>query len=169
MSDFVGNGEEEEDSEFLDAVEGPPVVEDCGKISELSQGVANLSTVDSEDSDQEKGSDEYEDSGHARSIDEALSAKEEGNAHFRDKNYPLALERYSRAIYMCPLEEEHNEQRAIFYGNRSACHSAMSNWDMVVEDCTKAVELHDTYAKVVMRRCQAYEQLEKYDEAILGM
>jgi hypothetical protein len=38
----------------------------------------------------------------------------------------------------------------------------------VVEDCSSALELNNAYLKVLVRRSQALEALEKYDEALSG-
>jgi tetratricopeptide (TPR) repeat protein len=153
---------EEEDIEFLDAVEGPPTSEAApSKISELETAEAESDNADSYNK-------EENDDGHERSIDEALSAKEEGNTYFREKYYHQALEMYTKAIHMCPLGEEFQEQMAVFYGNRAACYSALNDLDMVIADCTHALDLNGSYIKVLMRRCQAFEYQEKYDEAIIG-
>jgi tetratricopeptide (TPR) repeat protein len=40
---------------------------------------------------------------------------------------------------------------------------------LVVDDCSSALELNDTYLKVLVRRSQALESLEKYDEALSDM
>ena len=38
----------------------------------------------------------------------------------------------------------------------------------MIADCSSALELNNAYTKVLMRRCQAFEALEKYDEALAG-
>ena len=43
----------------------------------------------------------------------------------------------------------------------------MSDWDKVVEDTTAAIALDNEYVKALNRRANAYEQLEKYSEALL--
>lgn len=106
------------------------------------------------------------DDSHERSFEEAAKAKAEGNEYFRNKNYDDAAEMYSKAIYFCPLGEEHKEQMSIFYGNRSACYVHMRDHELVIADCTSALDLNCNYTKVLMRRCQAFEALEKYDEAL---
>lgn len=155
MSDLSGSVEED-DFDFLDSVEGPSVAE----------REAPQSTISREKSEVPNSEDNGE--GHERNIEEALSAKEEGNTYFREKYYHQALEMYSKAIDTCPIGEEFQEQMAIFYGNRAACYSALNDLDMVIADCTKSLNLNDKYIKVLMRRCQALESLERYDEAIIG-
>lgn len=44
----------------------------------------------------------------------------------------------------------------------------MEDHALVVADCSSALELNHNYTKVLMRRCQAYEAMERYDEALAG-
>lgn len=37
-----------------------------------------------------------------------------------------------------------------------------------IKECTKALELNPTYMKALVRRAEAHEKLEHYDEAITG-
>ncbi|KAG9872420.1 hypothetical protein KCV05_g23096, partial [Aureobasidium melanogenum] len=55
----------------------------------------------------------------------------------------------------------------VFYSNRAACWNAMSNWERVIEDTTAAVNLDPEYVKALNRRAHAYEQTNKYSEALL--
>lgn len=59
--------------------------------------------------------------------------------------------------------------KATFFGNRAACHQAMGETALVVEDCTDSLECKPGYVKVLNRRCQAYETLKQYDEAVEGL
>lgn len=43
----------------------------------------------------------------------------------------------------------------------------MSNWDKVIEDTTAAINLDSEYVKALNRRANAYQQTEKYSEALL--
>jgi hypothetical protein len=58
--------------------------------------------------------------------------------------------------------------QSVFYGNRSACYACLEDHDLVVADCTSALDLNSNYPKVLMRRCQSFEATEKYDEALAG-
>ena len=42
-------------------------------------------------------------------LNQALSAKEEGNNYYRDKEYDLAIQSYSQAISYCPDNQENKE------------------------------------------------------------
>mmetsp|Transcript_289 Transcript_289/g.523 ORF Transcript_289/g.523 Transcript_289/m.523 type:complete len:240 (-) Transcript_289:95-814(-) len=162
MSSFADN---DDDSAFKDAVEGPDSTGD-GMSPDSPSNATDEATdgVKSEPSLIEL--EKMQDDGHARDIGLAMEAKEKGNTCFREKDYDGAIDNYSQAIYLCPWGDEHKEQMSIFYGNRAACYSAMQEHDHVVTDCSIALELNDTYVKVLMRRAQAYEVQEKYEEAI---
>ena len=43
----------------------------------------------------------------------------------------------------------------------------MSNWDKVIEDTTAAINLDSEYVKALNRRANAYQQTERYSEALL--
>jgi tetratricopeptide (TPR) repeat protein len=104
-----------------------------------------------------------------KDITQALSAKEKGNDYFRCKDYDNAIQCYSTAIEYCPIDKEYEEQLAAFYGNRAAAYAAEDDHDLVVDDCTAALELKPDYTKVLIRRMQAYEKLQKYEEALTGI
>lgn len=75
------------------------------------------------------------------------------------KDYPRAIDLYSQAILCRP--------DPIFYSNRSACYNALSDWDKVIEDTSAALALDPEYVKALNRRANAYEQLERYSDALL--
>jgi tetratricopeptide (TPR) repeat protein len=127
-----------------------------------------------------------------KDLNKALAEKEEGNKYFRERNYEDALQHYSSAIAYCPesiatnseaekgsdseviieigqrLLTESEEVLAACYGNRSATHFALEDYEATVEDCTEALKLKPEYTKVLVRRMQSLEKLERYDEALEG-
>lgn len=54
----------------------------------------------------------------------------------------------------------------MFYGNRAACYMSMKEFELAVEDCSEALQYNTSYVKVLIRRSQASERLEKYEDAI---
>jgi tetratricopeptide (TPR) repeat protein len=78
--------------------------------------------------------------------------KELGNKHIGQKEYEQGLECYTKAI------ELYNKE-PIYYSNRGHCHC--------VNDCNRAIELNANFFRPYYRRMQAYEQLQKYEEAIM--
>jgi tetratricopeptide (TPR) repeat protein len=103
-----------------------------------------------------------------KNIGAANEAKEEGNKYFRVKDYDNAITMYSRAIALCPTDEDDKETLAVFLGNRAAAYYAVDEYDCTIDDCTKSLELNPDYVKVLMRRSQAYEKVSKPEEALAG-
>ena len=101
-----------------------------------------------------------------KDISLALKAKEDGNAFFRDKDYDGAITLYSQAIAYCPCDDENKENMAVFLGNRAAAYFSIEEWSLVVDDCTTALENNANYVKVLHRRLQAYEKLDRVEEAL---
>ncbi|PNY26370.1 Mitochondrial import receptor subunit tom70 [Tolypocladium capitatum] len=89
----------------------------------------------------------------------AAKLKQAGNKAYGDKAYNKAIDLYSKAILCKP--------DPVFYSNRAACHSAMSEWDRVVEDTTAAINMDPEYVKAINRRATAYEHQKKYSEALM--
>ncbi|KAK5987555.1 Mitochondrial import receptor subunit tom70 [Cladobotryum mycophilum] len=85
--------------------------------------------------------------------------KAHGNKAYGDKAYNKAIDLYTKAIICKP--------DPVFYSNRAACYSAMSEWDKVVEDTTAAINMDPEYIKAINRRATAYEHLKLYSEALL--
>ena len=44
----------------------------------------------------------------------------------------------------------------------------MGELELAIEDCTEALSIKSDYIKVLNRRCQAFESLKKYDDALVG-
>jgi len=89
----------------------------------------------------------------------AAKLKAAGNKAYGDKAYNKAIDLYTKAILCKP--------DPVFYSNRAACHSAMSEWDAVIEDTTAAISMDPEYVKAINRRASAYEHQKKYSEALL--
>ncbi|KAG6289866.1 TOM (translocase of outer membrane) complex component [Claviceps purpurea] len=89
----------------------------------------------------------------------AAKLKQAGNRAYGDKAYNKAIGFYSQAILCKP--------DPVFYSNRAACYSAMSEWDKVVDDTTAAINMDPEYIKAINRRATAYEHQKKYSEALL--
>ncbi|USW53985.1 Putative mitochondrial outer membrane translocase complex, subunit Tom70 [Septoria linicola] len=91
--------------------------------------------------------------------DFAAKLKAAGNKAYGAKEHDRAIDLYTQAIY-CKADP-------VFYSNRAACWNAKSNWTKVIEDTTAALNLDHEYVKALNRRANAYEQEEKYSEALL--
>ncbi|KAJ5819998.1 mitochondrial outer membrane translocase receptor [Penicillium riverlandense] len=89
----------------------------------------------------------------------AAKLKAAGNKAFGSKDYNKAIELYGKAIICKP--------DPVFYSNRAACYNVLSEWDKVIEDTSAALVMDSEYVKALNRRANAYEQLERYSEALL--
>mmetsp|Transcript_32572 Transcript_32572/g.45477 ORF Transcript_32572/g.45477 Transcript_32572/m.45477 type:complete len:257 (-) Transcript_32572:15-785(-) len=98
-----------------------------------------------------------------KDLEKAMEAKVEGNTLFKTGRYEEALRKYDEAIAFCPDDEKEN--LAAYHCNSAAVHSKMSDWEMVVESCTKAINSKPDYVKAYMRRSVAYEKQDKPVEA----
>ena len=91
--------------------------------------------------------------------DFAAKLKAAGNKAYGSKDYNRAIELYGKAI-LCRKDP-------VFFSNRAACWNAMSDWEKVIEDTTAAINLDNEYVKALNRRANAYEQTERFSEALL--
>lgn len=92
-----------------------------------------------------------------------LSLKESGNAAFKDGNLDEALALYTQALQLTPKDQASDQ--AVIFKNRAAVHLKNEDFQLAVDDCTKALELVPSDPKALYRRAQAYEALEKVDLA----
>lgn len=92
----------------------------------------------------------------------ALACKARGNNAYQQRIFDQAIEFYSRAINVSPKRE------AVFYCNRAACYlnTTPPNYELIVQDCTDALELDKNYLKALHRRSVALEHLERFEEAL---
>lgn len=145
----------------------PIIITKNEAISSSSSSVFGAETNDftptEEGSDAEPRQPELE---MNKDITLALQAKEEGNLYFREKDYDGAITLYSQAIAQCPHDDTNKENMAIFLGNRAAAYFSIEEFTLVVDDCTLALESNPSYVKVLHRRMQAFEHLERLDEAL---
>ena len=87
--------------------------------------------------------------------------KGEGNDAFKAGDYEEALVKYTRAI---ELTEKDND-KSTYLKNRAAVHLKKENYRKTVEDCSAALEISQNDPKALYRRCQAYEALDKVEQA----
>ncbi|KAI8764635.1 protein unc-45 B, partial [Biomphalaria glabrata] len=90
------------------------------------------------------------------------SLREKGNELFKLGNYEEALTFYSRALDSGPLKDS---EKAVIYKNRAACCLKMNKLEQAAEDATQSLDLSPNDPKALFRRCQAYEQLGRAEDA----
>ncbi|KAH9582076.1 Tetratricopeptide repeat 1 [Trypanosoma melophagium] len=90
-------------------------------------------------------------------------AKRIGASLFAAGKYEQAALFYSRAIELC---SENNRDLAIYYANRAACRQQTHEYQLVISDCDKALDIDPSNVKALIRRAIAYEGIEKWSKAL---
>jgi tetratricopeptide (TPR) repeat protein len=140
-------------------------------MSKFSDNTASTNNLgeDTDNSDARLSNLEIVDENLTTDIEKAKVAKETGNDFFRKKNFQESIEYYSQAIYYCPKDELYKEILSTFYGNRSAAFFSEEEFDAVIDDCNSALELKPDYIKVLFRRMNSYEKLDRIEDALNGI
>eukprot|EP00241_Pyramimonas_parkeae_P011142 CAMPEP_0114226394 /NCGR_PEP_ID=MMETSP0058-20121206/1212_1 /TAXON_ID=36894 /ORGANISM="Pyramimonas parkeae, CCMP726" /LENGTH=225 /DNA_ID=CAMNT_0001337123 /DNA_START=252 /DNA_END=929 /DNA_ORIENTATION=- len=95
--------------------------------------------------------------------EKAEELKREGNVLYAEEKYLESREKYTAAVQAAPPEWE---AIAVYYANRAASNMFLGNYEDVVDDCTKSLELRPEYAKARQRRAHAYEKLDDVEKAL---
>ncbi|OVA13128.1 Tetratricopeptide repeat-containing domain [Macleaya cordata] len=101
-----------------------------------------------------------------RTLTRANDAKVEGNKLFGAGQYEDALSQYELALQVAPDMPSSIELRSICHANRAACYSKLGRYEETIKECTKALELNPSYMKALIRRGEAHEKLEHFEEAV---
>jgi len=83
--------------------------------------------------------------------------KAQGNTFFQQGNYVEAIKFYTKAI--------EQQQNHIYYSNRSACHTALGDYQKAIEDADQCIKLDSKWAKGYYRKGNALSFLSRYEEA----
>ncbi|KAM0862790.1 hypothetical protein ACQ4PT_045036 [Festuca glaucescens] len=100
---------------------------------------------------------------------QANDAKTEGNKLFAAGQYNDALSQYETALQIATELESAEDICSACYSNRAVCFLKLGKYDETIKECTKALDLNPSYLKALLRRGEAHEKLEHYDEAIADM
>ncbi|GAB9462563.1 hypothetical protein Gpo141_00000051 [Globisporangium polare] len=101
-----------------------------------------------------------------KNVKNASKAKELGNEVFAQGKYLDAIDCYTTALKLCPAEEDYAYNRAVYFSNRAACLIRLGRPEEAIDDCSQSIELSPNYVKALIRRAEAYEKLDKLDEAL---
>lgn len=85
--------------------------------------------------------------------------KAEGNKYFAAKDFPRAIEFFTKAIEASP------EPNHVLFSNRSASHASLKNFGNALEDAEACVETNPQWAKGYNRVGAAQYGLGNYDDA----
>ncbi|TKY66078.1 Tetratricopeptide repeat protein 1 [Spatholobus suberectus] len=110
-----------------------------------------------------------EEESRQKALDQANEAKVEGNKLFVDGKYEEALSQYELALQVAPDVPLSVEIRSICHSNRGVCFLKLGKYENTIKECTKALELNPVYVKALVRRGEAHEKLEHFEEAVADM
>lgn len=94
---------------------------------------------------------------------EADIYKEKGNEFFKSGQYADAEAHYTLGIKLSPGK---HPILVALYNNRAGARLKIGSYNEAILDCNKVQELDPNEVKSLLRRAQAYEALEKWDEAL---
>ena len=99
---------------------------------------------------------------------EIAKLKEEGNAHFRAKEYEEAKSSYTEAIFSAETSglEIDPELKSALFANRAACFMSLDEPEPCLSDCDRALNLKTPYPRVRCRRFWALRKLNKKNDAL---
>ena len=95
-------------------------------------------------------------------LEGAMTAKAEGNDHFKQQRYPQAAECYSHALSLCPPP---HPQAAVFLKNRAQCWLNLESYEKALADSAASLEISPSDVKALYRHAQALEKTGKMVEA----
>ncbi|XP_068210157.1 tetratricopeptide repeat protein 1 isoform X2 [Palaemon carinicauda] len=95
---------------------------------------------------------------------ESLKHKETGNSHFKAGVFTEAVTAYTAGLRICPVSFP--KDRAILYANRAAAKAKIDLKKEAIKDCSKAIDLDETYLKAILRRATLNEETEQLDDAL---
>ncbi|KAJ7979560.1 Tetratricopeptide repeat protein 1 [Quillaja saponaria] len=104
-----------------------------------------------------------------KALEQANDEKLEGNKLFGDGQYEEALFKYELALQVAPEIPSSVGLRSICHSNRGVCFLKLGKYADSIKECSKALELNPTYIRALMRRGEAHEKLEHFEEAISDM
>ncbi|ESO83273.1 hypothetical protein LOTGIDRAFT_169490 [Lottia gigantea] len=103
---------------------------------------------------------------HTKSSEKAAKCKNNGNIHFKKRNYGNAIEFYTESVLLSPVNN--GNDLALAYGNRSAALYHLCKYEECLTDIERAVESgfpEESLYKLYTRRIQCRLQLNDFQHA----
>ncbi|XP_072955658.1 uncharacterized protein [Typha angustifolia] len=140
-------------------------------IEAESEPTARVAPQEEEAHDEEESFEDAltEEQLRQKALDQANDAKAEGNKLFVAGKYDDALFQYEVALQIATEVQSSEEICSMCHANRAVCFSKLGKYDETIKECTKALELNSLYLKALIRRGEAHEKLEHFEEAIADM
>lgn len=98
-----------------------------------------------------------------RMVQKLERMKQEGNAAFKASRFQEAIDTYTQALEVDPLNKNTNSK---ILQNRALCHTRQKSWKLAIADCEKALELDPSYTKARKTRAKALGESGNWEEAV---
>ncbi|KAF8083481.1 hypothetical protein N665_0770s0004 [Sinapis alba] len=108
-------------------------------------------------------------SNQEKALEDANEAKMEGNKLFGNGLYEDALSKYELALQFAQEFPESLELRSICHSNSAICYLKLGKYAEAIKESTKAIELNPSYTKALVRRAEAHEKLEHFEDALTDL
>jgi len=92
-------------------------------------------------------------------VETAVELKNKGNDAFKGKDWPTAIDFYTRAI-------EQNDKEPSFFTNRAQAHIKLEAFGYAIADATTALDLNPDFVKAYYRRAVANTAILRHSDAI---
>lgn len=92
-------------------------------------------------------------------VEAAVTLKNKGNEAFKAKDWPTAIDFYSKAI-------DANDKEPSFYTNRAQANIKLEAYGYAIADASKAIEINPDFVKAYYRRAVANTAILKHSDAI---
>jgi len=101
-----------------------------------------------------------------KGMSQAEILKGEGNDQFKGGKIDEAVATYTKALAACTSTEKDTKIKMDCLANRAACFRQLYRPEECIEDCTAGLAIQPNHEKMLIRRGQALESMEKYKKAL---
>ncbi|KAK3692434.1 hypothetical protein B0T22DRAFT_13649 [Podospora appendiculata] len=98
-----------------------------------------------------------------RTVQKLDRMKEEGNSEYKAARWQSAVDKYTAALEIDPLNKGTNSK---ILQNRALCRIKLRQYDEAISDCDRAISLDPTYIKARKTKANALGQAEKWEDAV---
>ncbi|KAI9846073.1 MAG: hypothetical protein M1837_004329 [Sclerophora amabilis] len=97
-----------------------------------------------------------------RMLNKLDKLKDDGNTSFKAGRYQEAVDTYTKALEVDPLNKSTNSK---LLQNRAMCSIKLKEYDSAISDCTRALELDPSYLKARKTKAKAMGESGNWEEA----
>ena len=100
---------------------------------------------------------------YLRMVQKLDRMKAEGNAEYKGGKWQAAVDKYTEALDVDPLNKGTNSK---LLQNRALCRIQLKDYKGAIEDCEKAISLDPSYTKAKKTKATALGQSGKWEDAV---